>query len=47
MITGCAKLEVGMNIKKDKSMTLGIIQAVDKSLLEPLKILYPDKKIFE
>lgn len=34
MITGCTKLEVGMNIKKDKSMTLVIIQAVDKSLLE-------------
>ena len=34
MITGCTKMEIGMNIKKDKSMTLGIIQAVDKSLLE-------------
>lgn len=33
-ITGCVKMEISMDINKDKSMNLGIIQAVDKSLLE-------------
>lgn len=34
MVTGCVKMEVAMDIKKDKSMTLGIIQAIDKSFME-------------
>lgn len=33
-LTGCVKFEVSMDIKKDKSMTLGIIQAIDNSLME-------------
>lgn len=33
-VTGCVKLEMSMDIKSDKSMTLGIIQAINKSLLE-------------
>lgn len=34
MTTGCMKLEVTIDIKKDKSMTFGMIQAIDKTLLE-------------
>lgn len=33
-LTGCVKMEVNMEIRKDKSMTLGIIQAINKSLMD-------------
>ena len=29
--TGCVKIEVSMDINKDKSMNLNLIEAVDKS----------------
>lgn len=32
-LTGCVKMEVNMEIRKDKSMTLGIIQAANESLI--------------
>lgn len=34
MTTGCAKIEMDININKDKSMNLSIIEAFDKTLIE-------------
>lgn len=34
MTTGCVKIEIGMDINKDKSMNLSIIEAANKELLE-------------
>lgn len=45
--TGCMKIDVEMEITKDKKMNLSIIQAVEKSSIETLSDILDDSKIAE